>query len=91
MSIGRSATFAGYRRDDGRYGIRNHVLVLGLNGLVARSAARIAAGVAGTVLFASPYGRGQFGEDAGRIRRSSSAWAGIRISPRRSSSAPIAA
>jgi altronate dehydratase large subunit len=64
LSIGSNTTFAGYRRDDDRYGVRNHVLVLGLNGLVARSAARIAAGVAGTVLFASPYGRGQFGEDS---------------------------
>jgi len=64
LSIGSSITFAGYRRDDGRYGVRNHVLVLGLNGLVARAAARIAAGVSGTVLFASHYGRGQFGDDS---------------------------
>jgi altronate dehydratase large subunit len=63
LSIGSNITFAGYRRDDGRYGVRNHVLVLGLNGLVARAAARIAAGVSGTVLFASNYGRGQFGDD----------------------------
>src|SRR5205823_11389688 len=34
-----------------------------LNGLVARAAARIAGGVSGTVLFASSYGRGQFGDD----------------------------
>lgn len=39
------------------------MLVLGLNGLVARAAARIAAGVQGCVGFASPYGRGQFGAD----------------------------
>jgi altronate dehydratase large subunit len=64
LSIGSSIAFAGYRRDDGRYGVRNHVLVLGLNGLVARAAARVATGVAGTVLFASPYGRGQFGDDS---------------------------
>jgi altronate dehydratase large subunit len=64
LSTGNSITFAGYRRDDGRYGVRNHVLVLGLNGLVARAAARIAAGVSGTVLFASHYGRGQFGDDS---------------------------
>lgn len=63
MSIGDTVMFAGYRRADGRYGVRNHVLVLGLNGLVARAAARIASGVAGTVLFASPYGRGQIGDD----------------------------
>ena len=55
--------FAGYPRADGRYGVRNHVLVLGLNGLVARAAMRIASGVAGAVLFATPYGRGQFGDD----------------------------
>src|SRR4051794_19343580 len=61
--MGERFTFAGYRRQDGRYGVRNHVLVLGLNGLVARAAARIAREVAGTVLFASSYGRGQFGDD----------------------------
>ncbi|HUH94957.1 MAG TPA: UxaA family hydrolase [Casimicrobiaceae bacterium] len=55
--------FSGYRRDDGRYGVRNAVLVLGLNGLVAHAAARIADAVSGTVLFASPYGRGQYGAD----------------------------
>ena len=64
MSISGSIHFAGYRRDDGRYGVRNHVLVLGLNGLVARAAMRIASSVSGTVLFASPYGRGQFGDDS---------------------------
>jgi len=60
---GGDLAFFGYRRDDGRYGVRNTVLVLGLNGLVARAAARIAGNVAGTVLFASSYGRGQYGAD----------------------------
>lgn len=60
---GTDLVFAGYPRAGGRYGVRNHVLVLALNGLVARSAARVAASVAGTVLFASPYGRGQYGAD----------------------------
>ena len=63
MAVGSGLTFAGYRREDGRYGVRNVVLVLGLNGLVGRAAARIATGVAGTVLFATPYGRGQYGAD----------------------------
>jgi len=63
LSIGSDLVFAGYPRAGGRYGVRNHVLVLALNGLVARSAARVAANVAGTVLFASPYGRGQYGAD----------------------------
>ena len=56
-------TFAGYRRGDGRYGVRNHVLVLGMNGLVARAAARVAKSVAGCVPLLSPYGRGQYGAD----------------------------
>ena len=39
------------------------MLVLGLNGLVMNAATRIARSVAGTVAFASPYGRGQIGAD----------------------------
>ena len=56
-------TFAGYRRPNGRVGVRNYVLVLGINGLVARAAERIAAAVTDCVLVASPYGRGQYGYD----------------------------
>ena len=63
MAAGGATTFDGFPRPGGRHGVRNHVLVLGLNGLVARAAGRIAAGVGGTVLFASWYGRGQFGPD----------------------------
>ena len=63
MSTGAPAAFAGYRRPDGQFGIRNRVLVLGINGLVAASAARIARDVCGSVVFASPYGRGQYGPD----------------------------
>jgi len=62
-SPARPTTFAGYARPDGRIGVRNVVLVLGINGLVARAAARIAQNVVGTVLVATNYGRGQFGAD----------------------------
>lgn len=55
--------FDGYVRPDGRVGIRNHVLVLGINGLIAPAIGRIAAGVKDAVAVASPYGRGQFGAD----------------------------
>jgi altronate dehydratase large subunit len=58
-----AGTFAGYRRADGRFGIRNHVLVLGLNGLVMRAAQRVADAVPGCVAFASAYGRCQHGAD----------------------------
>jgi altronate dehydratase large subunit len=63
VSNGADVAFAGYRRADGRYGIRNRVLVLGINGLVARAAQRVGHTVQGTVVVASPYGRGQFGAD----------------------------
>ncbi len=48
----------GYRRGDGRIGLRNHVLVLGINGLALRVSERIAASLDGVVLAASPSGRG---------------------------------
>ena len=63
MAADNAPGFWGYRRDDGRYGARNAVLILGLNGLVGRAAARIASSVAGTLLFSTPYGRGQYGPD----------------------------
>ena len=63
LASGDRLEFLGYARSDGRYGVRNSVLVLGLNGLVSRAATRIAASVATTVAFATPYGRGQFGAD----------------------------
>lgn len=63
MSVGTTSGFAGYRRPDGRYGIRNRVLVLGVNGLVAMSALRVSRSVGDSVVFASMYGRGQYGAD----------------------------
>ena len=63
MSSGAPVAFAGYRRAEDRYGVRNHVLVLGINGLVARTAERIQRSVAGSIVFASSYGRGQYGAD----------------------------
>jgi altronate dehydratase large subunit len=59
----RSASFLGYPRPDGRVGIRNRVLIMAINGLVAPAAGRIAAAVRPALLVTSPYGRGQFGAD----------------------------
>jgi len=53
----------GYRRANGRVGIRNHVLVLGINGLAARSAERIAGAVRGCICVATPAGRGHVEPD----------------------------
>ena len=59
-----SLSFDGYRRPDGRVGVRNHVLVLSPTGLTSAAANRIASLVRGTVCVATGYGRGQVGADA---------------------------
>ena len=56
--------FNGYRRPDGRVGVRNHVLVLSPTGLTSAAAARVASLVRGTVCVTSGYGRGQVAADA---------------------------
>lgn len=57
------ATFLGFPRPKGRAGIRNSLLVLCINGLVGPAARRIAGGLQGSKLVATPYGRGQLGPD----------------------------
>lgn len=57
-------TFEGYRRPDGRVGVRNHVLVLSPTGLTSAAALRIADLVRGTIAVTTGYGRGQVGADA---------------------------
>lgn len=56
-------TFLGFPRRSGRAGTRNHLLVLGINGLVAAAAGHVAASISGSKLVATPYGRGQYGID----------------------------
>jgi len=62
--MGMADSFLGYPRADGNVGVRNHVLVLGINGLAGAATRRIGAAVRGTVTVATPYGRGQVGPDA---------------------------
>jgi altronate dehydratase large subunit len=57
-------TFDGYRRADGRVGVRNHVLILSPTGLTSAAATRIAALVHGTLCVTTGYGRGQVADDA---------------------------
>jgi len=59
----KTSEFLGYRRPDGRVGIRNHVLVLSTGGLTAPTARRIGAAIAGAVTVALPYGVGLIGRD----------------------------
>jgi altronate dehydratase large subunit len=57
-------TFLGYRRPDGRVGVRNHLLVLSTGGLTGRTARRIAASIRGAVAVALPHSSGLVGRDA---------------------------
>ena len=57
------AEFRGFVRADGGVGVRNHVLVLGVNGLAVRVAERIAGALPGVVCVASRDGRGQVEPD----------------------------
>ena len=53
----------GYRRPDGRVGIRNHVLILPVNDLSNAAAESVARAIPGTLALPHPYGRLQFGAD----------------------------
>lgn len=55
--------FLGYRRENGRVGVRNHVVILPLDDLSNTAAEGVAKLVEGTIALPHPYGRLQFGED----------------------------
>jgi (2R)-sulfolactate sulfo-lyase subunit beta len=58
-----SAELTGYRRADGRVGIRNHVIVLAVDDLSNAAVEGIARLVPGLLAIPHAYGRLQFGED----------------------------
>lgn len=60
----RLGCFYGYRRENGRVGIRNHCLVVCINGLTYQAARRAAALVPNILFVGHPFGRGQVGNDA---------------------------
>jgi len=53
----------GYRRENGRVGIRNHVLVIPVDDISNAAAEGVARLVRGAMALPHPYGRLQFGED----------------------------
>ncbi|QYY29329.1 UxaA family hydrolase [Cupriavidus pinatubonensis] len=61
--IDQNTTFWGYRRDNGRVGVRNHVIILPLDDLSNAAAEAVAASIKGTMAIPHPYGRLQFGPD----------------------------
>jgi (2R)-sulfolactate sulfo-lyase subunit beta len=61
--IDRNTTFLGYRRENGRVGVRNHVIVLPLDDLSNAASEAVANNIKGTLAIPHPYGRLQFGAD----------------------------
>jgi (2R)-sulfolactate sulfo-lyase subunit beta len=55
--------FFGYHRENGRVGIRNHVIILPLDDLSNAAAEAVANNIKGTLALPHAYGRLQFGED----------------------------
>jgi len=61
--INSKMTFQGYRRENRRVGIRNHVLILPVDDLSNAAAEAVANNVKGAMAIPHPYGRLQFGAD----------------------------
>ncbi|MFT5112042.1 MAG: (2R)-sulfolactate sulfo-lyase subunit beta [Parasphingorhabdus sp.] len=64
MSLDLSnTTFKGYRRENNRVGIRNHVIILPIDDISNAAAEAVANNIKGTMALPHPYGRLQFGAD----------------------------
>ncbi|GAB4191644.1 MAG: UxaA family hydrolase [Thalassobaculales bacterium] len=55
--------FSGWRRENGRVGIRNHVVILPLDDLSNAACEKVANNIKGTIALPHHYGRLQFGAD----------------------------
>jgi (2R)-sulfolactate sulfo-lyase subunit beta len=61
--LNKNSTFRGYRRENGRVGVRNHVVILPLDDLSNAAAEAVANNIKGAMAIPHPYGRLQFGAD----------------------------
>lgn len=61
--ITKDTTFLGYRRENGRVGVRNHVIILPLDDLSNAACEAVAHNIKGPIVISHPYGRLQFGAD----------------------------
>ena len=59
----QKATFWGYKRENGRVGVRNHVVILPVDDLSNAAAQAVENNIKGTLALPHPYGRLQFGAD----------------------------
>ena len=57
------ASFQGYKRENGRVGVRNHVIILPVDDLSNAAAEAVANNIKGAIAIPHPYGRLQFGAD----------------------------
>ncbi|HTQ01527.1 MAG TPA: UxaA family hydrolase [Casimicrobiaceae bacterium] len=57
------ASFWGYKRENGRVGVRNHVIVLPVDDISNAAAEAVGNNIKGTMALPHPYGRLQFGAD----------------------------
>ena len=58
-----NSSFWGYKRENGRFGVRNHVIILPVDDLSNAACEAVANNIKGTMALPHPYGRLQFGED----------------------------
>src|SRR5439155_26592983 len=63
MITAANMKLTGFRRPDGRYGVRNHVIVLPVDDISNAAAEALASLIRGTMALPHAYGRLQFGED----------------------------
>ena len=61
--ISSKTTFQGYRRENGRVGVRNHVIILPVDDLSNAAAQAVENNIKGAMALPHPYGRLQFGAD----------------------------
>jgi (2R)-sulfolactate sulfo-lyase subunit beta len=61
--VSKNTTFLGYRRENGRVGVRNYVLLLPVDDLSNAACQAVANNIQGTLAIPHPYGRLQFGAD----------------------------
>ena len=59
----KAPTFMGYRRENGRVGVRNHVVILPVDDISNAACEAVANNIKGTVALPHAYGRLQFGPD----------------------------
>jgi len=63
MTTYKDIPLTGYRRENGRVGIRNYVLIISVDDISNAAVEGVASLIRGTYALSHPYGRLQFGED----------------------------